>query len=95
LSLELERRFPDRFIPRYSMVMFHREIPYALAQARGLIQSRLLDQLTAGADSLAAVDYGLAEREITAQLTPITVAAAQAAGPAAAGSDARSSVRNE
>ena len=28
LSLELERRFPRRFIPRYSMVMFHHEIPY-------------------------------------------------------------------
>jgi len=27
LSLELERRFPQRFIPRYSMVMFHHEIP--------------------------------------------------------------------
>ena len=28
LSLELEKRFPDRFVPRYSMVMFHPEIPY-------------------------------------------------------------------
>ena len=28
LSLELERRFPQRFVPRYSMVMFHDEIPY-------------------------------------------------------------------
>jgi len=77
LSLELERRFPDRFIPRYSMVMFHREIPYALAQARGRIQSRLLDELTAGAESLASIDYALAEKRITAQLTPITVAAAE------------------
>ncbi|HEX3397871.1 MAG TPA: NAD(P)/FAD-dependent oxidoreductase, partial [Steroidobacteraceae bacterium] len=32
LSLELERRFPRRFIPRYSMVMFHHEIPYLTAQ---------------------------------------------------------------
>ena len=31
LSLELERRYPERFVPRYSMVMFHDEIPYALA----------------------------------------------------------------
>jgi kynurenine 3-monooxygenase len=85
LSLELERRFPDRFIPRYSMVMFHREIPYALAQARGRIQSRLLDELTAGAESLAAIDYALAEKQITAQLTPITVAAAAAEEPAAIG----------
>ncbi len=33
LSLELERRFPRRFIPRYSMVMFHHEIPYLTALA--------------------------------------------------------------
>jgi hypothetical protein len=31
LSFELERRFPERFIPRYSMVMFHPEISYAEA----------------------------------------------------------------
>jgi hypothetical protein len=73
------------------MVMFHREIPYALAQQRGLIQSRLLDRLTAGADSLAEVDYAQAGREIAAQLTPIAVAATQRS----AIGDARSSVRNE
>ncbi len=44
LSLELERRFPARFIPRYSMVMFHHEVPYSIAQQRGLIQSRLLEE---------------------------------------------------
>ena len=31
LALALERRHPKRFIPRYSMVMFHDEIPYAKA----------------------------------------------------------------
>ena len=31
LSLALERAHPDRFIPRYSMVMFHDEIPYSVA----------------------------------------------------------------
>ena len=35
LSLELERRFPRQFIPRYSMVMFHHENPYLTAQRRG------------------------------------------------------------
>ncbi len=48
LALELERRFPDRFIPRYSMVMFHHEIPYRVAMLeRGAIQTRLL----AGSDA--------------------------------------------
>jgi kynurenine 3-monooxygenase len=45
LAAELERRFPDRFIPRYSMVMFHPEIPYAEAKRRGEQQQRVLDAL--------------------------------------------------
>ena len=44
----LERRFPDRFIPRYSMVMFHPEIPYAEALRRGAVQEELLAELDAG-----------------------------------------------
>ncbi len=40
MSVELEKRFPDRFIPRYSMVMFHPEISYADALRRGRFSSR-------------------------------------------------------
>ena len=47
LAAELERAFPERFIPRYSMVMFHPEIPYSEAQRRGAAQQRLLDALAA------------------------------------------------
>ena len=47
LSAQLERCFPARFIPRYSMVMFHPEIPYAQAQRRGTLQQRVLDALSA------------------------------------------------
>ena len=43
--MELERRFPDRFIPRYSMVMFHPEIPYAEALRRGAVQEQILQEL--------------------------------------------------
>jgi kynurenine 3-monooxygenase len=72
LSLELERRFPQRFIPRYSMVMFHHEIPYRTALNRGVVQSRLLSELTAGRVSrLEDIDFERAEREILAQLTPV------------------------
>ncbi len=60
LSFELERRFPGRFIPRYSMVMFHPEIPYAEAQRRGALQTRILDELATSASSLAAVDFARA-----------------------------------
>ena len=45
LAMELERRFPDRFIPRYSMVMFHPEIAYAEALRRGTAQERILAEL--------------------------------------------------
>ncbi len=45
LSFRLEERHPGRFIPRYSMVMFH-TIPYAEAKRRGAIQEEILDELT-------------------------------------------------
>ena len=57
LSFELERRFPGRFIPRYSMVMFHPEIPYADAQRRGALQAQILGELTGSAESLQQVDH--------------------------------------
>jgi kynurenine 3-monooxygenase len=46
LAAELERQFPGRFIPRYSMVTFHPEISYAEAQRRGAQQELVLDQLS-------------------------------------------------
>jgi kynurenine 3-monooxygenase len=49
LAAALERRFPERFIPRYSMVMFHAQIPYAEAQRRGAAQERVLAALMAEA----------------------------------------------
>jgi kynurenine 3-monooxygenase len=46
LAGALERQFPGRFIPRYSMVTFHPEISYAEAQRRGAQQERVLDMLS-------------------------------------------------
>jgi kynurenine 3-monooxygenase len=72
LSLELERRFPRRFIPRYSMVMFHHEIPYRAALDRGKVQAQLLADLTAGnIGRLEHVDFARAEREICAKLPQV------------------------
>ena len=72
LSLELERRFPRRFIPRYAMVMFHHEIPYRTAQQRGATQAAILADLTAGAvASLAEVDFERAAEKISARLSPV------------------------
>jgi kynurenine 3-monooxygenase len=71
LALELERRHPLRFIPRYSMVMFHHEIPYRVALDRGRIQERLLALLTAHAASLEDVDFERASQEIVRHLEPL------------------------
>lgn len=73
LSLELERRFPQRFVPRYSMVMFHDEIPYGMALERGRIQNKILAQLTRNANSLAAIDFEAASRMIEERLPPLSV----------------------
>jgi kynurenine 3-monooxygenase len=72
LSLELERRFPQRFVPRYSMVMFHDEIPYAVALERGRIQNKILGQLTRNVGTLGAVDFQAAQRLIEERLPPIS-----------------------
>ncbi len=76
-ALELERRFPERFIPRYSMVMFHPEISYAEALRRGAVQQEILDELerrsgaAGGAGAAAAgrtLDLELARRLILERL---------------------------
>jgi kynurenine 3-monooxygenase len=51
LAARLERAFPGRFIPRYSMVMFHPEIAYSEAQRRGIAQQRVLDVLLLRAEA--------------------------------------------
>jgi kynurenine 3-monooxygenase len=67
LSFRLEERHPGRFIPRYSMVMFH-TIPYAEARQRGAIQEGILDELTSRASRLDEVDLARADRLIAERL---------------------------
>ena len=76
ISLELEDKFPDRFVPRYSMVMFHPEISYDEALRRGAIQSGILDELDAHRDPTGAVDAPLAEKLVNERLTILPPAAA-------------------
>jgi kynurenine 3-monooxygenase len=71
LSFELERRLPRRFIPRYSMIMFHDEIPYAIAQERGIVQQRLLEELTEDIDSIDEIDIDAAVRTVESRLPPV------------------------
>jgi len=41
LELDLEKKFPNKFIPRYSMVSFH-QIPYEQVYKRGEVQFKLM-----------------------------------------------------
>jgi kynurenine 3-monooxygenase len=71
LALELERRFPRRFIPRYSMVMFHPEIPYSEALRRGAVQAQILEELDTVAQATGQPDLATAERLINERLPEI------------------------
>jgi kynurenine 3-monooxygenase len=71
IAMALERRFPDRFIPRYSMVMFHPEIPYAEAQRRGVVQEQLLHELDQAGGGDAAADSPLAKQLVSLRLPPL------------------------
>ena len=68
LALQLEQRFPEQFIPRYSMVMFHHEIPYVQALERGRIQQEILDELTTRATAVEQIDWKLAARLVETRL---------------------------
>lgn len=70
LSWELEKRWPNEFIPRYSMVMFH-HIPYAEAQRRGAVQEQILDELLGASETLENIDYANAAELIGRHLDPV------------------------
>ncbi len=56
VGYELEKRFPGKFIPRYSMVAFHPEISYYRAKQQSLIQDKLLDEICHSIDSIDSLD---------------------------------------
>lgn len=70
LEQKLAERHPDRFMPRYSMVSFHR-LPYAMAFERGRLQRELLVELTRGHDSLDSLDWDLVDARVLACLAPL------------------------
>ncbi len=70
IEFALERKFPDRFIPKYSMVSFHR-IPYSVALRRGRVQERILDELTRDIDAIDDMDWDLAEQLVAGELEVI------------------------
>ena len=69
VELLLEDRFPERFVPKYAMVTFHR-VPYSVALSRGLVQNRILEQLCSGITRVEDVDLSMAA-ELIEPLAPL------------------------
>jgi kynurenine 3-monooxygenase len=70
VELALEAKYPQLFVPKYSMVTFHR-IPYSVAFTRGQIQDRLLAELCASIDRVEDLDWEKADRLIRRDLAPL------------------------
>jgi kynurenine 3-monooxygenase len=72
IAWKLEELYPEHFIPRYSMVMFHL-LPYAQVYARGKIQAGILDELAQTAGSADEIDLSLAKQLIEKRILPDSV----------------------
>lgn len=59
----LQQKYPTIFVPKYSMVTFHR-LPYSVALSRGKIQDRILAELCESIDRIEDLDWDKAERLI-------------------------------
>jgi kynurenine 3-monooxygenase len=73
VELALESKYPRHFVPKYSMVTFHR-IPYSTAKRRGDIQEKMLGHLCEGLSRVEDLDWNKAEKLIQTQLTPLELA---------------------
>jgi kynurenine 3-monooxygenase len=74
VELALEAKYPDLFVPKYAMVTFHR-IPYSVAQARGVVQDKMLAELCESIDRVEDLDWEKADRLIRGGLTPLETGA--------------------
>jgi kynurenine 3-monooxygenase len=70
VELALAAKYPHLFVPKYAMVTFHR-VPYSIALSRGVIQDRMLSELCDPIERVEDLDWGLAERLIRRDLTPL------------------------
>jgi kynurenine 3-monooxygenase len=68
----LQKQFPERFVPKYSMVTFHR-VPYSTARKRGMIQDEILETVCSSITSPQDVDLKRAGTLIQNRLSPLYV----------------------
>jgi kynurenine 3-monooxygenase len=70
VEFALQERFPDHFVPKYSMVTFLR-VPYSTALKRGQAQDQILTELCEHIDRVEELNWAKAEKMIYGQLTPL------------------------
>ena len=70
IELELEKKYPGLFVPKYAMVTFHRT-PYSVAASRGAIQDRILGELCDSVQRVEDIDWAKAEALVQRELTPL------------------------
>jgi len=73
VELALEAKYPQRFVPKYAMVTFHR-VPYATALRRGEVQDRLLSELCDPIERVEDLDWSKAQKLILGQLKLLELA---------------------
>ncbi|NND71730.1 MAG: FAD-dependent monooxygenase [Rhodothermales bacterium] len=71
IALELELRYPSKFIPRYSMVTFNR-LRYSVALERGKRQADILNTLIQSISTIEDVDWKMAG-DLVNQLPALTI----------------------
>jgi kynurenine 3-monooxygenase len=72
IEAELAKKYPEKFVPKYSMVTFHR-FPYETAMKRGKIQESILHELSEGTSSVEKVDWKRASKLISQKLEKIEI----------------------
>lgn len=70
IESELYKKYPDIFIPKYSMVTFLR-VPYITALERGKIQEKILHELSEGITSVDELDMAKADDMVKKFLNPL------------------------
>jgi kynurenine 3-monooxygenase len=70
IEAELFKKFPDTFVPKYSMVTFYR-FPYSTALNRGNIQQDILNELSEGKNTIEEIDFSIGEKLVKEKLSKI------------------------
>ncbi len=70
VEFALQEKYPQRFVPKYSMVTFLR-VPYTTALKRGQVQDRMLTELCEHIDRIDDLDWKKAERLVDSELSPL------------------------